>query len=131
MTSTLPVGIVHLAGSARYQNEQNQPLLEMLSLDGNLSSAALQLHTATIHTQIRTISAHYTLAKGDLDVHDAQASVLGGGLTGSLKVHDVASAQESQLHAVMHNVGLGRHPESRESPVDAATSADRDRERHH
>src|SRR5207253_498205 len=60
----------------------------------------------TVNTQVRDISARYSFQNGDAEVRDLRAQVLGGGVDGSLKMHDVTGAQVSELHAALHNVGL-------------------------
>jgi translocation and assembly module TamB len=103
---TLPVGVVKLAGSAGFESDPNKPAIQSVRLDGNVTSDALQIHTATIHTQVRNISARYTLQKGDAEVKDLRAHALGGGIEGGLKMHDVAGAQVAELHAAVHDMAL-------------------------
>jgi hypothetical protein len=55
--ATLPVGVVKLAGSANFYSDPEKPVIQTLSLDGNMSSTGLQIHTTTIHTLLRDISA--------------------------------------------------------------------------
>src|SRR5213592_4875666 len=81
--ATLPVGVVKMAGSARFESDPSKPVIETLALDGNMTSDALQIHTTTINTQVRNISARYLLEKGDAEVRDLRAQVLGGGVDGS------------------------------------------------
>jgi translocation and assembly module TamB len=104
--ATLPVGVVKLAGSAAFESDPNKPVIQTVTLDGNMTSDRLQIHTTTVNTLVRDISARYRLQKGDVDVRDMRAQVLGGGLDGSFKMHDVTGAQISELHASLHNVAL-------------------------
>src|SRR5207244_8990179 len=48
--ATLPVGIVKLAGSAKFESDPNKPVIETVTLDGNMSSGGLLIHTTTINT---------------------------------------------------------------------------------
>ena len=104
--ATLPAGVVRLVGSGRFQSQPNKSLLETLSLDGNMTSTALQVHTTTINTELRDISADYLLHGGDVDIRDLQARVWGGSLAGSYALHDLAATQRSELHAALKNVTL-------------------------
>ena len=104
--ATLPVGVVKLAGSAQFQSDPNKPVLETLSLDGNMSSAGLSIHTTTLNTFVRDISARYSVNNGDAEVQDLKAGILGGALNGNFKMHDVSGAQQAELHAVLNNVAL-------------------------
>jgi translocation and assembly module TamB len=104
--TTLPVGIVHLEGSAQYQADANRPLLALLGLDGTMTSPRLQIETEGLRTDVRDLNARYSIHKGDADVHDVTARLLGGSITASLKIRDLAEAQQSELHAVLQNVAL-------------------------
>jgi translocation and assembly module TamB len=104
--ATLTAGVVKLAGSARFESDPNKPVIQTVTVDGNMTSDRLQIRTTTINTLVRGISARYHLQNGDAAVHDLRALVLGGGLDGSLKMHDVTGAQISELHAALHNVSL-------------------------
>jgi translocation and assembly module TamB len=104
--STLPVGLVKLTGTAKVESAPNKSILDTLTLNGNLSSTGIQIHTTTIHTLVRDISARYTLQKGDIDVRDLRAALLGGSMNGSLTMHDVTGKQVSELHANVRNVAL-------------------------
>src|SRR5207253_6779609 len=75
-------------------------------LDGNMSSAGLAIHTTTIHTFVRDISARYAVRNGDAEVNDLRAGVLGGGVNASFKMHDITGAQQSELHATVNNIAL-------------------------
>src|SRR5262249_39633492 len=57
--ATLPVGVVKLAGSAQFRSDPNKPVLETLQFDGNVSSQGLAIHTTTLNTFVRNISARY------------------------------------------------------------------------
>src|SRR5262245_18931828 len=103
---TLPVGMVKLAGSVKFESDPDKPILETLTLDGNASSSGLQIHTASIHTLVRNISAQYSLKRGDLEVRDLRAALLGGGMSGSFEMRDVTGARMSELRATLHDVAL-------------------------
>jgi translocation and assembly module TamB len=103
---TLPVGVVKLAGSLKFESDPDKPILEKLTLDGNMSSSGLQMHTAAIHTLVRNISAQYLLKSGDIEVRDLRAALLGGGMNGSFKMRDITGARVSELHATLHDVAL-------------------------
>src|SRR5262249_61578958 len=42
-------GVVKLAGSAKVESDPNKPVLQSLSLEGNLTSTGVQVHTPTAH----------------------------------------------------------------------------------
>ena len=102
----LPIGVVKLAGSAKFEDDPNKRVLQTLSLEGNLTSAGVQIHTETVHTLMRDITARYALEKGDAEVRDFQAALLGGVINGTLKIRDVTGAQAAEAHATLHDVAL-------------------------
>jgi translocation and assembly module TamB len=111
-------GVVRLAGSAQFQSDPNRTVLQTLSLDGNLNGISLGIRTAAIDTELRDITADYLLHGGDIDIRNLRARILGGTLVGSYSMHDLAAAQQSQLHAVLRNVSLSSiqaitHPTTR------------------
>jgi translocation and assembly module TamB len=111
-------GVVRLVGSAQFQSDPNRALLETLSLEGNMNSSSLGIHAAAIDTEVRDFSADYLLHGGDIDIRNLRAQILGGTLVGSYSMHDVAAAQQSQLHAVLRNASLSSvqaltHPTTR------------------
>ena len=104
--TTLPVGVLKLAGSGRFQNNPERSLLQMLSVEGSVASSAMQFHTAKMHATVRNVTALYSLQRGDLDIRTLKAQLFGGAVTGSYAMHDVATTQQSNLHAELKDVAL-------------------------
>jgi translocation and assembly module TamB len=100
------VGVLKLAGSAKFENVPNKPVLQTLSVEGNLTSSGVQVHTGTVHTLVRDISVRYLLQNGNAEVRDFRAALLGGGVKGTLKIKDITGAQVADLNASLHNVPL-------------------------
>src|SRR5262249_51416094 len=114
----LPSGVVRLVGSAQFQSDPNRAVLQTLSLDGNMNSSTLGIHTAEVNTELRDISADYLVHGGDIDIRNLRARILGGTLVGSYSIRDLAAAQQSRLNAVLTNVSLSSiqaitHPTTR------------------
>jgi translocation and assembly module TamB len=104
--ATLPAGVMQLAGSARYESDPKKPVAKTVALDGNVTSNVLEIHTAKVNTVVRNLSARYMLQNGDGEVSDFRAQILGGGVDGSLMMHDITGAQVTELHASVHNIAL-------------------------
>jgi translocation and assembly module TamB len=102
----LPAGVLKIAGSGHFQSVRGKPVLETLSMDGNIASSGLQVRNATVQTAVRDITAHYALSHGDLFLDKLHAQVFGGTLNGSYSLRGLESAQKSELHAVLQNVAL-------------------------
>jgi translocation and assembly module TamB len=105
--ATVPVGVVKIAGTANFESVPSKPVIETLVVDGNMSSSGLQIHTSTIHTLVRDISARFAVKSGNAEVTDLRMALLGGRMNGSFKMRDITGAQVSELHATLQNVALG------------------------
>ncbi|MCU1307904.1 MAG: hypothetical protein JWN45_2599 [Acidobacteriaceae bacterium] len=103
---TLPVGVVRAVGAMRYQSEPNREMLDSLSLDGTLSSRALQVQMPSFHGTISQIGARYSLANRNIDVRDMRARLLGGDFRGSMAMRDITGSSRSQLHAEVRGLSL-------------------------
>lgn len=127
--ASLPAGMIHASGALRYTSEPNRPFLDAVVLHGNLSSPALVMNSASFHGPIRDVSAQYTIADGDLMVRDLNASVLGGKLTGTLSMRNLAGATKSQLQAHLQGVSLAEakaqvsSPALKQLPVNGSANA--------
>lgn len=104
--ASLPIGVIHADGSLQYQSEPDTPMLALVTLNGNLSSSALQVITPTLRTNIRDIGAHYAVNHGNVDVSDMRAHLLGGELTGTMTIRDLTGASQSHLKAALRGVSL-------------------------
>ncbi|HLK09387.1 MAG TPA: translocation/assembly module TamB domain-containing protein [Candidatus Angelobacter sp.] len=103
---SLPGGTVKLAGQLKYQADPNKPMLETVSVDGNVSSAGLNVNTPSLQTEVRDLYAKYQLSGGNAEVNDIRARVLGGTLSGKLTIKDVAGASIAQLQASLKGLSL-------------------------
>ncbi len=103
---SLPGGTVKLTGQLKYQADPNRPMLETVSVAGNVSSAGLNVKTPSLQTEIRDLYASYQLSGGNADVNDIRAKVMGGTLSGKLTVKDVAGASIAQLQASIKGLSL-------------------------
>jgi translocation and assembly module TamB len=104
--ATLPSGTVKLAGQLKYQADPNKPMLETVSVAGNVSSSGLNLKTPSLQTEVRDLYARYQLSGGNAEVNDIRARVMGGTLTGKLTIKDVAGASIAQLQASLKGLSL-------------------------
>jgi translocation and assembly module TamB len=103
---SLPAGVIRMAGAVRYQSDPKRPPLETLTLNGDLSSAALDVQTPSLRTRISDIAAHYGVSGGNLSVSDLRARLLGGELTASMTVRDIAGPSRSHLQAHLRGLSL-------------------------
>ena len=103
---TLPGGTVKLTGQMKYQADPNRPMLETVSVNGNVSSAGLNVKTPSLQTEVRDLYARYQLSGGNAEVNDIRARIMGGTLSGKLTIKDVAGASIAQLQASLKGLSL-------------------------
>ncbi len=103
---SLPGGTVKLTGEVKYQADPNRPMLETVSVAGNVSSPGLNVKTPSLQTEVRDLYARYKLSGGNAEVNDIRARVLGGTLSGKLTIKDVAGASIAQLQASLKGLSL-------------------------
>ncbi|HZU22083.1 MAG TPA: hypothetical protein VE998_04565, partial [Terriglobales bacterium] len=103
---SLPRGVIRAAGDAHYAAQKDVPMMAALRLNGALSSNALAVKTPSLATTIRDIGAHYAVSNGNADVRDLHARLLGGELTGTMQVRDLAGNSRSHLQAALRGVQL-------------------------
>lgn len=103
---SLPGGTVKLSGQVKYLPDPSRPMLETVSVDGNVSSSGLNVKTPSLQTEVRDLYARYKLSGGNAEVNDIRARVLGGTLIGKLTIKDVAGASIAQLQASLKGLSL-------------------------
>ena len=103
---SLPGGTVKLTGQMKYQADPQRPMLETVSVAGNVSSPALDVKTPSLQTEIRDLYARYQLSGGNAEVNDIRAHIMGGTLSGKLTIKDVAGASIAQLQASLKGLSL-------------------------
>jgi translocation and assembly module TamB len=101
-----PIGQVRATGSLHYQQSANRSLLESLMLSGDLSSRQLNVKSASVRTQITNLLAHYSLANGDVTLHDLKLNLLGGQLTGFGMMTNIVGDSHSKVNANLRGVSL-------------------------
>jgi translocation and assembly module TamB len=103
---TLPGGTVKLTGQMKYQADPSRPMLETVSVNGNVSSSGLNVKTPSLQTEVRDLYARYQLSGGNAEVNDIRASIMGGTLSGKLTIKDVAGASIAQVQASLKGLSL-------------------------
>ena len=103
---SLPSGVVVVNGDAEYTNTPGQPALQTTSLEGTIQSQLLQVRTPQLNTDIRNLGANYTLSKGNADLRNISAQLLGGSLKASATVLDVTGKQQGHVVAAVRGISL-------------------------
>jgi translocation and assembly module TamB len=105
-SSSIPAGQVRAVGSLHYQQIANRSPLESLVLSGDLSSRQLNVKSASVRAQITSLLAHYSLANGDVTVHDLKLNLLGGQLTGFGSMTNLGGDSHAKVNANLRGVSL-------------------------
>ncbi len=102
----LPAGIVRASGSVQFHQLGNQPALNSLTVDGDMTSSRLYLHSSAAEAQVEQIDAHYQLAHGDVILRDLRATVLGGQFNGEGSMKNITGDSHSELAAQVRGISL-------------------------
>jgi translocation and assembly module TamB len=102
----VPTGFIRTTGSIHYQQTANRSFLDTVLVQGDLSSAQLQVQTPTLRSQIRNIAAHYSLENGDATLKDLHANLLGGDLTSSGKMSNIDGNARSKFNVQLRGIQL-------------------------
>jgi translocation and assembly module TamB len=105
-TAAVPTGAVHAAGTVHYRRAATGSILQMLSIDGDLSSRQLTVKAADFAAHVDNLAAHYALANGDATVQDLRANVFGGQLTVNGTMKSLTGKTHSNVDAALHGVSL-------------------------
>ena len=103
---SIPAGTVRATGSAQYRQVAKRALLDTLVVNGDLTSRQITVNTTSVHAAVDNIVAHYSLANGDVQLHELRASILGGELTAQGTMKSIGGDSHTQLNATVHGVSL-------------------------
>ena len=105
---SIPAGLIHASGSARYHAVPNHPALDAVVLNGNLSSQQLDIQTPSLRGRISDVAGQYSLANGNATLQFLRARLLGGELEATGKMTAVgADSSHSEVNASLRGVSLG------------------------
>ncbi len=103
---SIPAGLIHASGLARYHAIPNRPGLDAVLLNGNLSSQQLDIQTPSLRVRINDIVAQYSLANGDATVQSLRARLLGGELDATAKMNAIGGDSHSEVKASLRRISL-------------------------
>lgn len=104
--NSLPTGVVNVEGIVDYTSVPNKPFVETVSAEGQVHGNSLLVDNPSVRTTVRDLDFHYALAHGNAQLRDLRARVLGGSVTGSGDVRDLAGKQQGHLVAALHGISL-------------------------
>jgi translocation and assembly module TamB len=104
--SSIPAGLMRASGSAHYHADANQPTLNTLTVNGDLTSSQLVVKAPTFRVAVDNIVAHYSLANGSATLIDLRAGVLGGEITAQGTMKNIGDNSHSEMTANLRNISL-------------------------
>jgi translocation and assembly module TamB len=105
-TSSIPTGRIHATGSLHYQQAANRSLLDSVVLNGDINSGELNVKTSSVRARITNLAAHYSLENGDANLKGLTMYLLGGKLTGSGVMINIAGNSHSKVNASLRGLSL-------------------------
>jgi translocation and assembly module TamB len=106
---SVPQGLIQATGSATYQQVENEPALNTLTINGDLLSKQLVVKTPSLRAAIDNLAAHYSLANGDAVLHDCRAGVLGGEVTAQGTMKQLGgTSPRSEMTASLRHISLSQ-----------------------
>ncbi len=106
----VPAGLIRAAGSIHYQQQQNRPWIQAITVNGDLTSDRLDENVSGTHAVVANLAAHYSLADGNAVLRDLRANLLGGEVTARGTMTDIGGNSGGNSHsnfsAALHNISL-------------------------
>lgn len=106
--AAIPSGRIAASGDIHYHSRPGSPLLNQLNVQGNLRSNQLDVTQGNMLVRIRSIAADYSVQQGNLNVRNFRASLLGGTVTASVSIRDLAGAARGSLEADASRLSLAQ-----------------------
>jgi translocation and assembly module TamB len=104
--ASVPRGQVRATGTVHYQQAVGRSLLDSLTVSGDVNSRQLDVTMPSVRAQIRNLAGRYALADGDVTLQELHANLLGGYVTATGTMSDVAGNSHSNVKAALRNVSL-------------------------
>ena len=103
---SLPRGSIEAQGAVKYRNPAGAPPIDALDSSGTVHSALLTLDMSQARARAERFSAAYRLARGNLEVSNLKAGILGGSLTGRLSMTHLGGTPVGKFSADLRNLSL-------------------------
>jgi translocation and assembly module TamB len=105
---SIPSGQIRATGSLQYQQAENRSALQMLVVNGDVTSSNLAFNTSTVRANLRNFAAHYSLANGNATLRDLRADLLGGELTAQGTMQAIGGNSHSSFRTDLHRISLAQ-----------------------
>ena len=106
---SIPAGLVALSGTAHYQSNPNQTLMQSLAVNGDINSRRLIASTSSVHAEISDLAGHYSLENGNANLRDFRANLLGGQVTAHGRMQQIGTDNaRSRFEAALRGISLAQ-----------------------
>ena len=102
----LPGGQINTKGIVRYRSDPRKPLLEGLSIEGQLDSPELAIDLPEARTTARSFRGDYRLSRGTFEARNLQAEILGGHVAADLTILHLADKPEARVEGTVRGLSL-------------------------
>ena len=101
-----PTGGIAIRGTFHYQDENDQPFLKNVWIDGEMGSEALAAVVSGGHLKVRDLHGKYQLANGSLHASGIETETLGGRVSANLDIDHLDSTPTTRLRATVRGISL-------------------------
>ena len=106
---SIPNGVVRAAGAIHFDDIPGRPIMQTLTVNGDLSSNRLNLKAGSMSAAVSSLAAHYAVANGNAALEDFHARLLGGGIAAQgVMTHITASDAHANFSANLRNISLAQ-----------------------
>ncbi len=102
----LPGGQINTKGIVRYRSDPRKPLLDNLSIEGQLHSPELAIDLPEARTSARSVRGEYRLYRGTFEARKLQADVLDGQVAADLTILHLADKREARVEGTVRRLSL-------------------------
>jgi translocation and assembly module TamB len=99
-------GDVSLSGSMHYRGSHGEPLLRLISMDGQIASDSLTAASSEGRLDLRRLRGHYQLLNGTLQAHDVDFEALGGGVSADVEVRHLDATADARIQTRLRAISL-------------------------
>ena len=102
----VPAGDVSLSGTVQYHTAADRPLLQSVSIDGQVASDELTGSSPEARLNVHRLQGRYQLANGSLQVREVSLEALGGKVFVEADIRHLDATAEAQVRTTLRSISL-------------------------
>jgi translocation and assembly module TamB len=99
-------GDVSLSGSIHYEGVGNRPMLQSVSINGDMASSELAASSPQGRIDLRRLQGHYQLANGTFHARGVIFETLGGRVSSDIEVQHLDTTPAARVQATLKGISL-------------------------